>query len=154
MEREEMDSVEGNDKGKDKEITGIRQERNEWRDEERVRMREVQSDGWVWMCLGCYTSLESLRERQDAYTGGERDWERERGGGKCRWWEVFLHPGRVAQVTEIVCVCVWVGKRADNTVGKAKLITRIKMQCVQIHILFRSVALIQGPGGQSKLSDR
>lgn len=57
-------------------ITGIRQKRDEWRDEERVRMREVLSDGWVRMCLSCYTSLESLRERQDAYTGGERDWER------------------------------------------------------------------------------
>lgn len=45
MEREAMDSAEGNDKGKEKEITGIRQERDEWRDEERVRMREVQSDG-------------------------------------------------------------------------------------------------------------
>lgn len=37
-----MDSPEGNEKGK--EIKGIRQERDEWRDEERVRMREVQSE--------------------------------------------------------------------------------------------------------------
>lgn len=27
------------------EIIGIRREKDEWRDEERVRMREVQSDG-------------------------------------------------------------------------------------------------------------
>jgi len=35
------------------------------------------------------------------------------------------------------CVHVF-GKRVDNTVGKAKLIKRIKMRCVQI--LFRTVA--------------
>lgn len=39
-----MDSPEGNEKGKEKDFMGIRQERDEWRDEERMRMREVQSE--------------------------------------------------------------------------------------------------------------